>query len=176
MWLSIIIRYDAHLQHLSRRQSVHLHDERHLLWLAFTWEDGEAGEEFGEDAAKAPDIDGGSVGDGEHDLRGSIEATLDVRVDALICKAAAAEVDQLHPAAVLLLQQDVLWLQVAMNYRMFPQKAQGLEDLDGELPDEGEREAAEVVVLDEIVQVETQELEDDALDDQSGGLRYACGT
>ena len=62
----------------------HFHQAGHLIVLAVTREDWVADVELSHDAAERPHVNGRVVGDPKHDLRCSIEATLNVSVDALI--------------------------------------------------------------------------------------------
>lgn len=65
----------------------------------------------------------------------------------------------LDAAAALLLQQDVLGLEVAVDDAVLVQRVQTLQDGVGELPDQREAEALELVLLDELVQVHAEQLE-----------------
>lgn len=57
-----------------------LHDAGYLLDLALSREERVAGVELSEDAAQAPHVDGHTVRVTQDDLRGAVEATLDVGV------------------------------------------------------------------------------------------------
>lgn len=65
----------------------------------------------------------------------------------------------LDAAASLLLQQDVLGLQVAVDDAVLVQRVQALQDGVGKLPDQREAKALELVFLDELVQVHAEQLE-----------------
>lgn len=76
-----------------------------------------------------------------------------------MCEAARAEVNHLDARFVRTLQQDVLRLEVAVDQGLFPQILESLQDLDGEAPDQTKRDAFEVIVADELVEVDREELE-----------------
>lgn len=65
----------------------------------------------------------------------------------------------LDAAAALLLEQNVLWFEVAVDDAVLLQRFQTLEDGVGELPDQREAEALELVLLDELVEVHAEQLE-----------------
>jgi hypothetical protein len=62
----------------------------------------------------------------------------------------------------ILLQQNVLRLQIAMYQLRFPQKGEAVDQLLREDSYEGRRQAAELVLLDQFVQIDTEEFEDEA--------------
>lgn len=72
---------------------------------------------------------------------------------------ATSEFSYLDAAAPLLLEQNVLGLEVAVDDAVLVQRVQTLQDRVGELPDQREAEALELVLLDELVQVHAQQLE-----------------
>lgn len=57
---------------------------------------------------EAPHVDGRSVRQAEDHFRRAVKARLDVRVDALVSVARAAEVDHLDRAGAAVLEQHVL--------------------------------------------------------------------
>jgi hypothetical protein len=59
-------------------------------------------------------------------------------------------------------EQNILRLEVAVDDTRLLHDAQGLEDLGGEVPDEGEWEAAELILFQQLVQIHVQELKDEA--------------
>lgn len=65
----------------------------------------------------------------------------------------------LNATAPLLLEQNVLRLQVAVDDAVLVQRVETLEDGMGELPDQREAEALELVLLYELVQVHAEQLE-----------------
>lgn len=60
-----------------------------------TREEGVASIKLGKDAGQAPHVNGGAVAQTQQDLRGAIEAALDVAVHLLPLKATAAKVNHL---------------------------------------------------------------------------------
>lgn len=79
-----------------------LDEHTHLLVLVLAGEDGLAGEQLAEDAAKGPDVDGLGVLDTEDDLGSAIKATLDVSVENLVSTAAATQVYYFDSGFILL--------------------------------------------------------------------------
>jgi len=63
-----------------------------VLLLIFSREQGVACEQLVQDAAKGPHVYRSVVWNAEHNLRGSVEATLDVGVDFLIFEATRAKI------------------------------------------------------------------------------------
>lgn len=84
---------------------------------------------------------------------------MDVRVDLLALETAAAHVYHLYSTFVLLLHQDVLRLQVAVNDVELVEEVERLQDLDGESADQVQRKTGKVGLLDELVQVFAEDFE-----------------
>ncbi len=61
----------------------------------------------------------------------------------------------LDAGSVVLLQQNVLWLQVAMQHLLAPQEAQAHQYLVCKLPDKPQTAAFEVIGLDVVIPAET---------------------
>lgn len=57
-----------------------------------------------------------------------------------------------------MLQQDVFRLQVAVNNFVLAQEVQGIQNLNGEPPNQLDGEPCEFVVFQQIVQIEAQQL------------------
>ena len=112
-----------------------------------------------EDAAEGPHIDSASVRYAEDDFRSAVEARLDVGVDLLVLEAARAEIDDLDARLVDLSKQNVFRLQIAVHDVVLAHVVQRYQNLDREPLDQAEREAQEVVHLDEVVEVDAQQLE-----------------
>ena len=146
-------------QHRARRHAFHLHHESHVIFLVLAREKRLANVEFVEDAAEGPHVDSAGVGDAEDDLGRAIEARLNVRVDLLVFETARAEIDNLDSRLVNLSEQDVFRLQVTMHDVMLAHVVKRDQDLDREPLDQAEREAQEVVHLDEVIEVDGEELE-----------------
>ena len=51
--------------------------------------------QLGKHTAEGPHVDARRVAQAQYDLGGAVEARLDVRIDALVTEAAAAEIDDL---------------------------------------------------------------------------------
>ena len=90
---------------------------------------------------------------------------MDVGGHALVGPARRSKVDDLDAAALGVPQQDVLGLQIAVDDvdLRLREEGQSLEDLLGEFADEVEGNAAELCILQELVQIERQHLKDQAL-------------
>lgn len=143
----------------SGRHSHHFHDGSHLVVFIFACEDGLAHEALEDDAPERPHVDGSSVRNTQHDFRSSVESRLDVRVEPFELEATAAVVDELYLRLVLVDEQHVFWLQVAVHDGEGLHVVQCLQDLDGESLRQGHRKALEIVVLNELVQIDTQHFE-----------------
>jgi len=139
-----------------------LHDARQLLLFVFAREDREASEQLRKNATQAPHVDGHVVIHAKDNLGRAVKATLNVCVDFLMFKAATAEVDDFNGTLSWVLQEDVLWLQIAMDDSMMAHQAQGHDHLTGEPPNQGGREAHETIGLDQLVQVDTEQFHGDA--------------
>lgn len=84
---------------------------------------------------------------------------MDVCVDLFALEATTAHVYYLYSTFVLLLHQDVLGLQVAVNDVEFVEEVECLQYLDGKSADQVQRETCKVGLLDELVQVFAEYLE-----------------
>ena len=103
-----------------------------MIIFILTRKDRYSHEALEDDAAEGPHVDGCGVGNTEHDLWSPVEPRLNVSVEPFKLEAAASVVDQLNLALVGLDQQDVLWLEVAVNYRELVHVVEGLQDLNRE--------------------------------------------
>ena len=148
-----------HDDHGPWRSSLDFHNALYLFFLVFASKDWEADVELVEDASKRPHVDGGRVSDSHHDLRSSIESTLDVSVKLFSFIGSTAEVDHLDATLVRLPQENVLRLHVAVDDVVFFHVVQRHQQLDCEPPDEPSGHSLEVVALDKLVQVHAQHLE-----------------
>ena len=104
----------------------------HLLLLVLSCEDGEAHKQFVQDAAKGPHVNGRSVADSHHDLRSSVEPTLDIGIELLVFICATTEIDDFDSTLVLFPEQDVLWFEVAVDDVELFHVVERDQDLDGE--------------------------------------------
>ena len=148
------------MKNARRDHANNIDDELELFPLISAGEEREAGEELDHDAAHAPHVDGLGVGeDAEHDLGGSVEPALDVGVHDLLVQRPAAEVRYHDPALVLLLQQDVLWLQVAVDDAQCLHVLESTHELDGEPSNESLLEAGIVVHLYEFIEIQAEQVE-----------------
>lgn len=87
---------------------------------------------------------------------------MDVGIDLLAFKAATADIYDLYPALILLLQQNIFRFQVAVNYLLPLEEVQSLEDLDRKPSDQIQREPREVGLFDEFVEVFVENLKFEA--------------
>ena len=152
----------AHLDHPVWRVPEHLDDPRDLVVLGRAGEQGQAEEQLNHDAPQRPHVDGGGVGQAEQDLGRPVEPGLDIGVDGLALVARGPEIDDLDDGALEVLEEDVLGLQVAVDEPRLVQQGQAIQQLLCKDPDQGGAEAAELVLLDELVQIDAQQLEHQA--------------
>ena len=149
------------LEDRERRHAEYLHDKRQLLHLTLTWENWDARIQLNQDAAEAPHVDACRVRDANYNLRCPVEAGLYVRVNPLVGEARGPEVDDFDARLIWTLQQDILWLQVAVDDVLVSEELERLQDLNGEAAYQRKGDALEVVVLDELVKIDREELERD---------------
>ena len=102
----------------------HPHDQVDLFLFVVAREEGSPNVQFGDEAGKAPHIDRRAVLCPEDDLRGAIEAGLDVEKMGLVGEHAGAEVDQLNAHLRSVFQQDVLRFDVRVKHRQLCQESQ----------------------------------------------------
>lgn len=144
--------------HGARRHSFDLHNALHLLFLVLARKDGEADEELVEDAPERPHVDCRRVLDAHHDFGGTVEPTLNVRVELFILVCATSEINHLDSTLVTLAQQDVFGFHVTMDDVELFHIVKGDEQLDGKAANEPFRDALEVVHFDEFVEVHAEDL------------------
>lgn len=75
------------------RRPKDLHDTSKLLLFVFTREYWVSSQQFRQNTAKRPHVDGNAVAHAKDDFRRAIEARLDVRVHFLVLKATRTKVD-----------------------------------------------------------------------------------
>ena len=73
-----------------------------MLFFVLTCKDGEAHEELVKDAAEGPHVDGRRIPNTHHNLRGAVEARLDVGVELVRLIGATAKVNHLDSTLVAL--------------------------------------------------------------------------
>ena len=160
----------------------HFHDACQLLLLILPGEYRIASIELGNDAAETPNINGCRVDcvseffgywnlesrlthmvvHPKYDLWRAVETALNVRVDLFVFKAAGTEVNDLDTALPGMVQQNVLWLEIAVDDPVLPHEHERPQDLDSESANEARREASEAVGLDQLIQVDAEQLHSDA--------------
>lgn len=82
-------------EQLLRWHAEQFDDAGQLIRFVLAGEERVAGVEFGENATERPHVDGHAVFEAEYHLGRTVEARLDVGVDALVFVAGGAEVDDL---------------------------------------------------------------------------------
>ena len=107
--------------------------------------------EFLADASGDHRADAGGEGDAKDDLGRSVEPRLDVGVDFLVLEAARAKINDLDAGLINFPQQNILRFQIAMDDVVFAHVVERYQNLDREALNQTEREAQEVVHLDEVV-------------------------
>lgn len=85
----------GHIDKIIGWPAKHLHYTGQLFDFILTGEQWITGVKFGENAAEAPHVDWGTVGQTQYDLGTPVEPRLDIGVDALIAVARRAEIDDL---------------------------------------------------------------------------------
>ena len=83
--------------------------------LILTREERVSREQLKEHTPEGPHVDSHRVVNPEDNLRRAVESGLDVRVDPLVLETRGAEVNDLDARLVLLAEEDVLGLQVAVD-------------------------------------------------------------
>jgi hypothetical protein len=149
-------------QKLLRRFADNFHDARHLIVLIFAGENWKTRYEFDEDAAEAPHVDGHAVLGADNNFGRAIKPRLDVRVDALVLVTARAEVNDLHPAAAGMFEENVLGFHVAVNNFIAVEQVQTEKHRMRKFAHKRHAEAFEFVFLQQFVQVDTDHLENNA--------------
>ena len=161
--MSVLIKEHASpassLHHSPRRHPQGIDHVLHLFKLILPWKDRHSSEQLGQDTASAPSIDVVAIRNSERDFRGSVVSGLNICVNSLILETTRAEVDHLYSRLVVLLQKNVLWLQVAVDYVLLAKELQTHKDLDGEPSDELLIESVVIVPDNQLVKVIAEELE-----------------
>ena len=143
-----------------RYHSYHIDDQLELLSLIGSREQWETSEELYHYATHAPHINSLSVREHpQHDLWSPVEPTLNISVDDLFVEGATAKVSNDYATLVLLFQEYVLWFQVTVYDSECLHVLETAHELNGESAYESLLEASVVVHLDELVEVETEEVE-----------------
>lgn len=143
-------------------QSKHFHNASELFLLVLAREDGVSSEHFCENAAETPHIDRHVVIHAKNDLWRPVESGLNVRVHFLVLEAAGAKVDHLDRRLGRVLEQDILWLEIAVHDTMKTKKRKRGKNLDRKTTNERGRESSESIRLDEFVKIDTEQLRNDA--------------
>eukprot|EP00640_Fibrocapsa_japonica_P003499 CAMPEP_0113940898 /NCGR_PEP_ID=MMETSP1339-20121228/6923_1 /TAXON_ID=94617 /ORGANISM="Fibrocapsa japonica" /LENGTH=307 /DNA_ID=CAMNT_0000944869 /DNA_START=300 /DNA_END=1224 /DNA_ORIENTATION=- /assembly_acc=CAM_ASM_000762 len=137
-----------------------LREQGHLLPLAVPAEEGVPRPHLGQQAAHAPHVDGHRVGQPQDHLRRAVEPALYVGLGLLSLEAGGPKVNEAHGRRALLVhQQDVLRLQVAVHDPLATQERQRLQHLASNRPDEGQVAPVLEVLLGPLVQVAPEQRE-----------------
>lgn len=139
-----------------------LHDARKLFLFILTREDWISREKLRQDTSQTPHVNWQSIGHAQDDFRRPVETRLNVGIDLFVLEAGRSKVDDLDVGFHRMGEEDVFGLEIAVDDLVALQQAQAAEHLLGEGPDEAEREATEVVRLDEFVQIHAEQLCGDA--------------
>jgi hypothetical protein len=89
----------------------------HEIMFRGSWEERQAQEELSSHTSERPHVDRNVIRAAKNDLRRAIEARLDVGVHRAALEASRPEIDELDLARSGIAEEDVLWLQVAMDNR-----------------------------------------------------------
>lgn len=149
-------------KHLLRELANEVLDSSKLGILGGAWEEREAEVKLGSDTAERPRVDGGSVVAAEEDFGRAVETRLNVGVDGLTLEACGTKVDEFDARRREAAEEDVLRLEVTVNYSEIGEGTHALETLAHEDADEICREALEVVLLEQFVEVDREQLKDKA--------------
>lgn len=92
-------------EHICVWHANHIYNQLHLFSFIGTWKQGKPCKQFNADAAKAPHIDLlCEWEESKHNVRCTVEATLNVGVHNFILKTATTEVSNCNAALVFVLQ------------------------------------------------------------------------
>ena len=129
-------------------------DQLDLLTLIGTWEQWEAREELNHDATEGPHVDLLRIREhSKHDIWRPVEPTLDISVHYFVLQTATAEIGDGDPTFILLLHENILRFQVAVNDTKVLQVAQTRKQLNCETSYQPVLKALVVIHLDELVKV-----------------------
>jgi hypothetical protein len=79
---------------------------------------------------------------------------LNIRIDPLILEAAASVINYFDTRFIWLLEQNVFWLQITVNYPMISLIFKGLQNLDGKSSYQAKREPLKIVIFYKLVKVD----------------------
>ena len=140
-------------EHLRRWHIPHLHDSRHLIVFTLSRKERVANIQFSHDAPKRPHVNRRAVRNAKHNFRRPIEPRLDISIHFLIDKSRTSEIYYFDAGLVFLLEENVLRLQITMDYLKLLQVLQSVQQLDCEPSDEVVVETIEVIDFEELEQV-----------------------
>ncbi len=152
----------AHLDHPVWRVAEHLDDARDLVVLGRTGEERQAEEKLDDDAAQRPHVYRRRVRQAKQDFGRAVESRLDVRVYRLPFVAGRSKINNFDDWTLEILEEDILGLQIAVDQPRLVQQSEAVEKLLREDSDQRGAEATELVLLDQLVQIDTQQLEHQA--------------
>ena len=138
------------------------HDAGQLFLLIFTREDGISSPKLCKNATERPHIDAQAIAAAKNDFRTAVETRLDVGVDFLLFATRAAEIDDSDVGFPGFTEQDVFWLEIAVNDVLLLQQNQTCHHLTREATDERKGKALEIVRANELVKIDRKTGRDDA--------------
>ena len=150
-----------YFQNISCWYIIEFHDIGQLFNLTFSREEWKPGIKFGDDCSEWPHVNCSCVGYSEYDFRRSIESWLDIGVNSLSHETGAAIIYDFNAGFILLFQEDILWLKVAMYQVVILLIFEGLKYLDWEPANQVLWDTLEIVVSDELIEVDGEKLESD---------------
>mmetsp|Transcript_5227 Transcript_5227/g.9010 ORF Transcript_5227/g.9010 Transcript_5227/m.9010 type:complete len:258 (-) Transcript_5227:402-1175(-) len=153
----------AALKEVTGRQTENIYDLPQLVGRIFSFEQGPTSVEFHEDTSKAPNVHRSGISKAEQDLGRAVVTTLDVRTRIVPNATGATKVCHFDNTVLQIADEEVLWLQIAVNYVILMKKDQGLQDLISEATDHVKRKTAKATVDQKMIQIpELHHLEDKA--------------
>ena len=147
------------LDETSWRNSENFHEHQHLLGLILSRKDRVPQEKLAENASKRPNINGTRILNSHDNFWSSIVSALNICVYLFALEATRAGINNFNSCFVLLLQQNVLGFEVAVNYFVFFEETESLKDLNCDSSNKIKIQSAELVEFQELVQVYVQKLE-----------------
>ncbi|ETV99496.1 hypothetical protein H310_08171 [Aphanomyces invadans] len=152
----------AFVNHVLGRNVKHFHDARELLAFVLAGKDGIPREQLAQNARKAPHVNGHPVRQTEDDFGRSVEPRLNVRKERGVVKARRPKVDDCDLRRLGFAQEDVFRLEVAVDNVVCVEKYEAVEQIDRDFLEQRHREAAKLLELQVLVQVDAEQLKHEA--------------
>ncbi len=130
-----------------------LHKHQHLFILVLSWKQWKSCVQLDQNTSKRPNVNCAGVLYPQNYFWRPVKSRLNVSIKLFWLETPTSHVDHLDSGLVLFLKQNILGLQVAVDYFEVRKVHQSLQNLDRKSSDQVQAEPSEVCLLQKLVKI-----------------------